>query len=114
MKKTIILSLILFGFIANTLYDKDKDPLHKKIYTTTVTEVKSGMTSNKSVSDEIEFKNNKLFSNFLNEKFGVKYMSYTITKDTTFLDSITEAEVRYFEVKALYKDEDQQETHVLC
>ncbi|RME19346.1 MAG: hypothetical protein D6799_01430 [Bacteroidetes bacterium] len=113
MKKTAFAILVLSGIFAS-IYDKDKDPLHKRMFNITITEIKSGTPSNKSTTDELEFKNNKLFSKFLNEKFNINWISYTITKDTTYLDSVTEADVRYFEVKGLYKDEDQQETHVLC
>lgn len=113
MKKTL---LLISGFIlmSAAFYDKDKDPLNKRIFNTTVTEIKAGVSSNKTIKDELEFKNNRLFSKFLNEKFDVNWMNYTITKDTTYTDSVTEAEIQYFEVKALYKDADNQETHVFC
>lgn len=113
MKKILVSALIASGVFA-VLKDKDKDPLHKRIFNTTITEIKNGVASGKSVSDELEFKNNKVFSKFLNDKMNIGWISYTITKDTTFLDSIIETDVRYIEVKGLYKDEDKQETHLIC
>lgn len=115
MKRLVLLFLVVFGIFATfTDIDKDKDPLHKRIFLTNVTEIKNGGVMGKTASDELEFKNNKVFSKFLKEKFNVNWMQYTITKDTAFIDSITEADIRYFEIKGLYKDEDQQETHLLC
>lgn len=113
MKKIISISLIITGvFAIKHIFLPDK--LNKRIFNTTVTEIKNGTASNKSVSDELEFKNNKVFSKFLNEKFDINWMSYTITKDTTFIDSITEADVNYLEVSAYFKDADQQETKMIC
>jgi hypothetical protein len=113
MKKFLLLTLVISSIYA-VLKDKDKDPLHKRIFLTTITEIKNGTPSNKTPSDELEFKNNKVFSKYLNDKFNINWMSYTITKDSTFTDSITEAEVRYFEVKALFKNQDAEETHLSC
>jgi hypothetical protein len=113
MKKFLLLTFVISSIYA-VLKDKDKDPLHKRIFLTTITEIKNGTPSNKSVSDELEFKNSKVFSKYLNDKFNINWMNYKITKDSTYTDSITEAEVRYFEVKALFKNEDNEETHLSC
>lgn len=113
MKQLIIPLLIVSGYFGIKIKNSI-DQLDKRIFITTVTEIKNGIASNKTVSDELEFKKNKVFSKFLNEKFNINWITYTITKDSTFTDSITEAEVRYFEVKGLFKDEDQQETHLFC
>jgi hypothetical protein len=113
MKKFLLLTLVILSIYA-VLKDKDQDPLHKRIFLTTITEIKNGTPSNKSASDELEFKNNKVFSKYLNDKFNINWISYKITKDSTYTDSITEAEVRYFEVKALFKNQDAEETHFSC
>lgn len=115
MKKIWLLIFATSGiFWIHQRYDKEKDALNKKIFLTNITEIKQGGINGKTIADELEFKNNKLFSKFLNEKFNINWMSYTITKDSTYTDSITEAEVRYFEVRALFKDDDNQETKVFC
>jgi len=114
MKKiTIIFSIFLLNIFA-FLYTKDKDPLHKRIFLTNVVEIKNGTFSNKSIADELEFKDGKLFSKFLNDKFNINWIKYSIQKDTTYIDSITEADVRCFEVKALYKNDNKEETFVTC
>ncbi len=94
--------------------DKDKDPLHKRIFNTNITEIKNGVAANKIMKDELEFKDGKVFSNFLNDKFNMSWMKYVIEKDTNYVDSITEAPVRYFEVKAIFKNEDKEETTFFC
>lgn len=109
---------LLFIGVMSSIYavfkDKGKDPLHKKIFITNITEIKNGVASNKTIKDEVEFKDGKVFSNFLNDKFSIGWMKYVIEKDTTFVDSVLEAPVRYFEVKAIFKNEDKEETTFLC
>ncbi len=110
--------LILFVSVVCSIYavfkDKDKDPLHKKTFNTNITEIKNGVASNKTIKDEIEFKDRKVFSNFLNDKFSIGWMKYVIEKDTTFIDSVLETEVRYFEVKASFTNDDKEETLLNC
>lgn len=113
MKNLVFIFFFLIGTNAG-LTDKDKDPLNKRIFLTNVTEIKNDIPSNKTFSDELEFKNAKLFSDFLNKKFDIGWMKYVITKDTTYIDSVLETEVRYIEVKASYKDADNQITSVFC
>lgn len=96
------------------LKDKNPDPLHKRIFKTNITEIKTGNTTGKTVADELEFKKGKVFSSFLNDKFNIGWMKYVINKDTVFIDSLTEAEVHYFQVTASFKDEDKQETKLIC
>ena len=65
--KLLALSAVFLLFV--NAFIKEKDPLNKKIYLTTVIEVKDGQNAKKGVADELEFKDGKLFSNFLNQKF---------------------------------------------
>ncbi len=114
LKWLFFIGIAVMISIHAALKDKGKDPLHKKIYITNVTEIKNGTPSNKTTPDELEFKDGKLFSNFLHEKFDIGWTKYVIEKDTTFIDSVLESEVRYFEVKSSYKDDDNQLTNILC
>jgi len=107
------LFLILFSFLGVTAFfhsgklQKDKDPLHKRTFNITLNEVKDGQPSKKSISDQLTFKDGKLFSDFLNEKFQYKWIKYRINKDSTYVDE-TETEVRYLEVEASATDESNQ------
>ncbi|GIV27620.1 MAG: hypothetical protein KatS3mg027_1434 [Bacteroidia bacterium] len=112
--KKIIVAFIMFSLFFVAFRDKDKDPLHKRIFNTNITEIKSGVPTNKIMKDELEFKDGKVFSNFLNDKFNVSWLKYVIEKDTSYVDSITEAQVRYFEIKASVKNEEKEETTLFC
>ena len=102
-----ILFLIAIVFFTLNAGLKEKDPLNKKIYNTIMIEVKDGQNGKKGLPDEIEFKDGKLFSNVLNEKFDYKWLRYEIQKDSTYIDS-TETEIRYFEVECSYTDDKDQ------
>lgn len=103
--KVIFLAAIVFFFVNAAL--REKDPLDKKIYNTVLIEVRDGQNSRKSLPDELEFKDGKLFSNVLNEKMSYKWLKYEIQKDSTYIDS-TETEIRYFEVESSYTDDNNQ------
>lgn len=109
--KLIVLSSVFFLFV--NAFVKDKDPLNKKIYNTTVIEVKEGQNAKKGVADELEFKDGKLFSTFLNDKFEYKWLRYEINKDSTYIDS-TETEIRYFEIESSYTDDKNQTMVMKC
>lgn len=109
--KILILSSVFILFINGI--SKDKDPLHKKIYNTLVIEVKDGQNAKKTLPDELEFKDGKLFSTFLNEKFDYKWLKYEINKDSTYIDS-TETEIRYFELECSYTDDKDQTMVMKC
>ncbi|MDO9001245.1 MAG: hypothetical protein Q7W45_15885 [Bacteroidota bacterium] len=82
----------------------EKDPLHKRIFNINITEVKDGIVAKKSVMDKIEFKDGKLFSEFLFDKFQYKWLKYRINKDSIYTDS-TDTEVRLLEVEATTTDD---------
>lgn len=107
----LILCIAIAGIYA---VQKDKDPLHKRIFLTQVIEIKNGTPSAKTIADELEFKEGKVFSKFLNEKFDISWIKYEIEKDSSFIDSILESEVKYFEVKASTKDADNNTTLIRC
>jgi hypothetical protein len=70
-----------------------KDTVDKRKLIVSITEVKEGGPPKKGVEDEFEFKSGKFFSQFLMDKFDVKWVKYEMTKDST------------------YTDEDQNENH---
>jgi hypothetical protein len=131
MGKSIIFTLILFQIMStkntlkifaltaivllfiNAVIKKEKDPLHKKIYNTQVIEVKDGQNGKKALPDELEFKDGKLFSNVLKEKFEYNWLRYEINKDSTYIDS-TETEIRYFEFECSYTDDKDQTMVMKC
>jgi hypothetical protein len=101
--------LVLFSFcsfitIAQT---KEKDPLHKRIFNLSLNEVKDGVPQKKLLQDKLEFKNGKLYSDYVSEKFGFKWIKYRIEKDSIYTDS-TDTEVRYLQVEATATDESNQ------
>jgi len=100
----ILLSFYSFLSIAQT---KEKDPLHKRIFNLSLNEVKDGAPQKKLFQDKLEFKNGKLFSDYVNEKFGFKWIKYRIEKDSIYTDS-TDTEVRFLAVEATATDETNQ------
>ena len=63
-----------------------KDTVDKRKFIVNITEVKEGGPPKKGVEDEFEFKSGKFFSNFLMDKFDVKWVKYEMTKDSTYTD----------------------------
>jgi hypothetical protein len=86
---------------------KEYDALHKRKFNISISEVKEGSAPRKPVTDVIEFKDGKLFSDYLYDKMQYKWVKYRINKDSTFIDE-TETEVRYLEVEASTTDDKDQ------
>jgi len=109
IKKVIGFScLILIAFVfINASFKGEKDPLHKRIFNIGITEVKDGQPGKKSISSTIEFKDGKLFSDFLFDKFQYKWIKYRINKDSIYTDS-TDTEVRLLDIEASTTDEKNQ------
>lgn len=99
----ILVIILVIGFA----FKAEKDPLHKRKFNISITEVKDGAVAKKSVMDEIEFKDGKLFSNFLFDKYQYKWLKYRINKDSIFTDS-TDTEVRQLDVEATVTDDKDQ------
>jgi hypothetical protein len=99
----------IFFFLFSLFGRAEKDPLHKRVFTTKVSEVKAdaGGPSKKPVMDKWSFKDGKVFSDFLYDKFQYKWLKYRINKDSIFTDS-TDTEVRMLEVEATSTDEANQ------
>lgn len=107
-KQFFLFSFSMLAFFSFSLFQgKEKDPLHKRTFNITLNEVKDGQPSKKSISDQLTFKDGKLFSDFLNEKFQYKWIKYRINKDSIYTDE-TGIEVRYLEVEASATDETNQ------
>ena len=111
--KNIALSafIIATGFftINATFKGEPKDSLDKRIFTTSITEIKENSPSKKGIADEIEFKGGKMFSLTLEEKLGLKWTKYEIKKDSTFTDEDNN-EVRWVEGEVSHTDDADQTT----
>lgn len=109
LKKSLYISITLFCgiLLMGFVLANDKDALHKRIFNITIFETKDGQPSKKSETDKIEFKNGKLYSYYLYEKFQYKWIKYRINKDSTYTDS-TATQVRLLEVEASVTDDKNQ------
>jgi hypothetical protein len=99
IKQLVCVVLILFSLIAKA----EKDPLHKRVFNVKFSEVKEGGAAKKPIMDKISFKDGKLFSDYLYDKFEYKWLKYRINKDSIYVDS-TDTEVRLLEVEAVVTD----------
>jgi hypothetical protein len=101
--------LILFSFYTflSVAQTKEKDPLNKRKFNISLGEVKDGAPQKKVQPDKIEFKNGRIFSDFINQKFGFKWIKYRIERDSIYTDS-TDTEVRFLAVEATATDEGNQ------
>ena len=95
------LVFIMFGF------KDENDSLHKRTFNISLSETKNGVVAKKVIMDKLYFKNGKLFSDFLYDKFGYKWIRYRINKDSIFTDS-TDTEVRFLLVEASLTDDNNQ------
>jgi hypothetical protein len=102
--KTLITATLLIFLFA---FKSEKDPLHKRIFHVSLTEVKDGTPAKKSILDKFEFKDGKLFSDYFYDKFQYKWIRYRINKDSVFTDS-TDTEVRLLEIEGSFTDEANQ------
>lgn len=101
-------SLTIIIFLLFTFFSKaEKDPLHKRVFNVKFLEIKDGAPAKKSTMDKMSFKDGKLFSDFLYDKFAYKWIKYRINKDSIYMDS-TDTEVRLLEVEATTTDEANQ------
>ncbi len=89
----------------NATFKGEKDPLHKRTFNIGITEIKGEVAAKKSIKDEITFKDGKLFSDYLNSKFQYKWIKYRINKDSIYIDSEIDTEIRMLEVEASTTDE---------
>jgi hypothetical protein len=101
--RTLFICFILFATLV--AFKGEKDSLHKRTFNTMLDEVRDGVPGKKGVADKLTFKDGKLFSDFLYEKYGFKWMRYRIDKDSIYTDS-TDTEVRLLEVESSATNED--------
>lgn len=86
----------------------EKDSLHKRTFNVMLDELKDGVpvkAGKQGIADKFTFKEGKLFSDYLYDKFGYKWMRYRINKDSIFTDS-TDTEVRWLEVESSATNEE--------
>lgn len=100
-------ALVVISLSALVAFKGEKDPLHKRVFNISLSEVKDGQPKGKPIADKMYFKDGKLFTDYLYDKFGYKYIRYRINKDSAYVDS-TDTEVRLLEVEASATDEDNQ------
>lgn len=106
-KRSGLVLLVTVSLLFGTLRAQETDPLHKRKFNVMLDEVKDGQPSKRPITDKIEFKNGRMNSSFLAEKYGYKWMRYRINKDSIFTDS-TDTEVRYLQIEASMTDENNQ------
>jgi hypothetical protein len=105
LQSLTLLLLFLFSLSSHA----EKDPLHKRTFNIKVSEVKAEGSgpSKKPIMDKMSFKDGKLWSDYLYDKFQYKWLKYRINKDSIYTDS-TETEVRLLEVEAVSTDDANQ------
>ena len=103
MKKLLYLSSVVIVLLA---FKAETDSLHKRVFNISLDEIKEGSTK-KPLPDKMSFKNGKLFSDYLYDKFGYSWIRYRINKDSVFTDS-TDTEVRMLVVEGSSTDETNQ------
>src|SRR5689334_22739943 len=107
IKKILPLCFLIFGALVLTafVFKVEKYPLHKRDFTVGLTEIKDGQPAKKNISDVLSFKNGTVYSDFLHDKFGYKWVRYRINKDSIYTDIETNSEVRLLDVEAVVTDE---------
>src|SRR3954465_11813413 len=104
LSAAVIVAVFLCALFA---FKAEKDPLHKRVFNISLSESKDGVVAKKVIADKLYFKDGKLYSDFLGEKFDYKWLRYRINKDSIFTDS-TDTEVRWLEVESSATDETNQ------
>lgn len=100
---------LIFLFLLSLSFRAEKDPLHKRVFNVKFSEVKDASSgpAKKPIMDKVSFKDGKVFSDYLYDKFQYKWLKYRINKDSIFTDS-TDTEVRLLEVEAVSTDDVNQ------
>ena len=113
MKKLLpTLALFLFLIAGFSVRAGEDDPLHKREFNASLSETRNGAVQKKVIPDLIHFKDGKVQSDFLKEKFGFRSIRYRINTDTTYIDS-TGAEVRLLKIEASATDEENVTVQIL-
>lgn len=108
-KRIYQIAFLLIAVVVFTIFGfkDEQDSLHKRTFNISLSETKNGIVAKKVIMDKLYFKNGKLFSDFLYDKFGYKWIRYRINKDSVFIDS-TDTEVRFLLVEASITDDNNQ------
>jgi hypothetical protein len=99
MKTILSLVCAIIIFVNVNLRAGEEDPLHNRKFNTALSETRNGVVQKKVITDMVYFKHGKLRSDFIQKKFGFKWIRYRINKDTVYIDE-TNAEVRLLEIEA--------------
>lgn len=107
------LLLIPFLFLSVSLFagDDEQDFLHDREFNVSLSETRNGVVQKRLISDLVKFKNGKIQSEYIKEKFGFKYIRYRINLDTTYVDH-TGTEVRLIKLVASATDEENITVHM--
>jgi hypothetical protein len=102
MKRSVLFFAMLFmGLMCRAGED---DPLHDRVFNTSMSETKNGVVAKKVIADLVRFKNGRIESVFLKKKFGFRHIRYRINKDSAYVDE-TGADVRLLVAEAVATDE---------
>ncbi len=105
MKKVLLTTSFVFVLlILMSFKDDENDALHKREFNVSLSETRNGIVQKKVIADQIKFKNGKISSDFIKEKFGFKWIRYRVKHDTTYTDE-TGAEVNLIKLLATATDE---------
>lgn len=104
VRYSLLVGVLFFCLIS---FKAEKDFLHKRKFNISLVEVKDDIPSKKTISDLLTFKDGRLWSDYINKKYGYEWVRYRINKDSVFIDS-TDTEVRMLEVEGSCTDEMNQ------
>jgi len=100
----LLLAIVTFSLLA---FKAEKDFLHKRKFNISLVEVKDGVVAKKPIADLLTFKDGRVFSDYIADKYGFQWIRYRINKDSVYIDS-TDTEVRMLEVEGSVTDETNQ------
>ncbi len=103
-KSVIIAAAVLLVLVS---FKDEGDALHKRVFNVTLIEMKDSVPAKKTIADKFYFKNGKVYSDYLNNKFGYNYIRYRINTDSIYTDS-TNTEVRLLILEASATDDNNQ------
>lgn len=110
-KKYLVQSFILITMILLFNFKDEHDSLHNRTFTIALSETRNGVVKKKVIMDKFYFKNGKMRSDFLKEKFDYNWIRYRINKDSIYTDE-TNTQVRLLEIEASYTDEMDQTVNI--
>jgi hypothetical protein len=99
-----IFHIVVAILIALQVNAAEENPLDDRQFNASLSETRNGVVAKKVIMDVIRFKNGKMSSAYIHEKFGFKWLRYRINTDTIYIDD-TGTEVRKLDLQAYATDE---------